>query len=47
MRAFEDADYVLKQLDKNNAKALFRRAIASKSFGKFEDSVRDLDQLYK
>ena len=47
MRAFEDAEYVLKQLDSANPKALFRKAIANKSFGKFEESVRDLQTLFK
>lgn len=46
-KAFEDSDFVLKNLDPSNAKALFRRAIANKSFGKYEESVRDLQALFK
>ncbi|CDW85227.1 rna polymerase ii-associated protein 3 isoform 2 [Stylonychia lemnae] len=46
-KAFEDADYVLKNLDQVNPKALFRRAIANKSFEKYEDSVKDLQNLFK
>lgn len=38
---------MLKNLDPSNAKALFRRAIANKSFGKYEESVRDLQALFK
>lgn len=36
---------MLKHLDARNAKALFRRAFASKSFGRLEDAVRDLEAV--
>ena len=41
-RALEDAEHVLKELDPSNAKALFRRAMANKSFKKIEDALKDL-----
>ena len=41
-KAFEDADHVLQYLDVANPKALFRRAIANKTFKKYDEAVRDL-----
>jgi hypothetical protein len=38
----EDAEHVLKELDQGNAKALFRRAMANKSFQKLEEALKDL-----
>lgn len=45
--ALSDASFVINKLDPKNQKALFRRAHALKSQGKFEDAVRDLQLLYK
>lgn len=45
--AFADADYVLKNLDSQNAKALFRRAQGFKSQGKTALAIKDLEQLSK
>lgn len=47
LRALEDADHVLKVLDQGNGKALFRRAIANKSFKKYEEAVKDLQVVFK
>lgn len=40
-RVLEDSEYVLKNLDKENNKALFRRGVALKVQRKFEDASRD------
>ena len=45
--ALSDSSFVLTKLDPKNQKALFRRAHALKTQGKFEDAVRDLQLLYK
>lgn len=45
--ALSDASFVINKLDPVNQKALFRRAHALKTQGKFEDAVRDLQLLYK
>mmetsp|Transcript_24831 Transcript_24831/g.33908 ORF Transcript_24831/g.33908 Transcript_24831/m.33908 type:complete len:103 (+) Transcript_24831:2396-2704(+) len=45
MRAMDDADYVLQNLDKNNAKALYRRAFAFNSISRYEDAYRDYTRL--
>ena len=45
--AWADADYVLRNVEEANGKALFRRAVASKRMGKVEDAVRDLQVLWK
>jgi hypothetical protein len=39
--AIADGDYVLKNLDAKNAKALFRRGFGMKSKGNFEEAARD------
>lgn len=46
-KALEDADHVLKNLDSQNIKALNRRAVAAKTLGKIEDSIRDYQTLLK
>lgn len=45
MRAMDDADYVLENLDKKNAKALYRRAYALNSINRYEDAFRDYTAL--
>ena len=45
--AFDDADHVLRHLEPGNVKALNRRAVALKSLGKMEDSIRDFQALLK
>jgi tetratricopeptide (TPR) repeat protein len=45
--ALEDADHVLKHLDTQNVKALNRRAVAYKTLGKVEESIRDYQTLLK
>lgn len=45
MRAMDDADYVIENLDKNNAKALYRRAFALNSINRYEDAFRDYQRL--
>jgi cytochrome c-type biogenesis protein CcmH/NrfG len=46
-KALEDADYVIKNLDPLNVKALSRRATASKFLGRIEDAIRDFQALLK
>ncbi len=41
LKAFEDADFVLKNLDDKNVKALNRRAVASKALNRVEEAIRD------
>ena len=40
-----DCDYVLKELDPRNVKALYRRKEVYKSQQKYSDALRDLDLL--
>jgi len=40
-----DCDYVLKELDCRNVKALYRRKEVYKSQKKYSDALRDLDLL--
>lgn len=47
MRALDDSDYVIESLDKNNPKALYRRAFALNSINRFEDSLCDYERLVK
>ena len=42
-----DANYVINKLDSQNAKALFRRAHCYKLLGKWEEAMKDLQELYK
>jgi len=45
MRAHDDADYVIENLDKNNHKALYRRAFALNTISRYEESLRDYERL--
>lgn len=45
--ALSDANYVLEKLDTVNAKALFRRAHCYKTMQRWEDAMKDLQELYK
>jgi len=46
--AFEDADFVLKNINDKNEKTLFRRAMALKiHFKDYEKATRDFEQLGK
>lgn len=47
MRALDDAEYVIENLDNNNPKALYRRAFALNSINRYEDSFRDYERLVK
>ena len=42
-----DANYVLQKLDPQNAKALFRRAHSYKTMNRWEDAMKDLQELIK
>lgn len=44
--ALADANYVLKNLDTANAKALYRRAHALKSQNKWEEAMKDYQTLF-
>lgn len=46
-RVIEDANFVLQKLDKNNAKALFRRAYAYKATGQDELAIADYQVVCK
>ena len=46
-RALEDAEYVLRELDTTNAKALYRRAHALSKEGRIEEAIRDFKTLIK
>lgn len=45
--ALSDANLVLTKFDTQNAKALFRRAHAYKSQNKWEEAMKDLQELFK
>ena len=45
--AIVDATYVLENLDSKNPKALLRRSHAYKSFNKWGEAVKDLQELNK
>jgi len=45
--ALSDASFVLNHIDAKNSKALYRRAHALRSQGKFEEAARDLQVVMK
>lgn len=45
VKAYEDADYVLRELDSDNMKALYRRAHAMGKEGRLQEAIADLKKI--